>query len=52
LRCNLLELGANLHAEVIPQIYKDLAALLMEDFSLPGVDTTALADISYKFVYS
>ena len=51
LRHLLPDLGAGLHAEDIPPFYKDLASLLEEVLTLPGVNTAALLDVSSKFIY-
>ncbi len=51
LRHLLPDLGAGLHAEDIPPFYKDLASLLEEVLTLPGVNSAALLDVSSKFIY-
>jgi hypothetical protein len=51
LRHRLPDLGAGLHAEDIPPFYKDLASLLEEVLTLPGVNSGALLDVSSKFIY-
>jgi hypothetical protein len=50
----LPDLGAGLHAEdifFISPFYKDLASLLEEVLTLPGVNSAALLDVSSKFIY-
>jgi hypothetical protein len=52
LRLYLPALGAGLHAEAIPPVYRDLSKLLIEVFALPSVSVNSLAEVTSKGLYT
>jgi hypothetical protein len=45
-------LGGGPHTKDIPLVFKELATLLLEVFSLPEVSVASLSDVTSKYMYS